>query len=90
MCDPLLYTMNKPGLTLIPLVKDWLILCCSLRLASCIFAVTHIRVVYFLWETGKQSRPRSDATERDVLTGSSLLAYKIYFNISSEFNAYQM
>ena len=38
--------------------------------------LNHISLVSFLWDIGKQCRPRSGATERGVWSGSPLFAYR--------------
>ena len=40
--------------------------------------LTHISLASFLWDIDKQSRPRSDAAECRVWSGSSLLAYRMF------------
>ena len=40
--------------------------------------LTHISLASFLWDIGKQRKPRSDATERGVWSRSPLLAYKMF------------
>ena len=40
--------------------------------------LTHIRLASFLWDIGKQCRPRSDATECGVRSGSPLFSYSVY------------
>ena len=38
------------------------------------FPLTHISLASHFWDIGKQCRPRSDATERGIWSGSSLFA----------------
>ena len=41
--------------------------------------LTHLSLASFLWDIGKQCRPRSDTAERGVLSGSSLFAYRMFY-----------
>ena len=41
-------------------------------------SLTYIRLASFLWDINKQCRPRSDATERGVLSGILMFAYIIF------------
>ena len=51
----------------------------ALKKAKRIFLI-HISLAYLFWDLGKQSRPRSDAAERSVWSGSTLFAYKNFYN----------
>ena len=43
------------------------------------YALTHTSLASFLWDKGKQFRPRSDITERSVWSGSPLFAYSMIY-----------
>ena len=45
----------------------------------CKTSLTHISLASHLWDIGKQCRPRSDATERGVWSGSTLFAHKNFY-----------
>ena len=44
-----------------------------------IVALTHISLASFLWDIGKQCKPRTDAAIRGVWSGSSLFAYRRFY-----------
>ena len=41
--------------------------------------LTHISLAYHFWDIGKQYRPRSDAAERGVWSGSTLFAHRNFY-----------
>ena len=41
--------------------------------------LTNISLASLLWDIGKQHRPRSDAAERGLWSGSPLLAFRIFY-----------
>ena len=41
-----------------------------------VFVLTHISLASFLWDVGKQCRPRP---ERGVWSGSTLFAYRLFY-----------
>ena len=43
--------------------------------------LTHISLASFLWVIDKHCRPRSDATERGVRSGSQLFTYNLFYQI---------
>ena len=52
--------------------------------------LTHISLVSFLWDIGKQCRSRSYAAERGVWKGSLLFAYRMfYWNLNNKWNTTQ-
>ena len=47
--------------------------------------LTHLSLVSLLWDIGKQWRPRADAAERAVWSGSPLFAYRMfYYNLNND------
>ena len=47
------------------------------------FLLIHISLASFLWDIAKQPKPRSDAAEWGVWSGSPLFAYRIfYYNLN--------
>ena len=57
-------------------------------LTSSVRALTRISFPSFLWDKGKQYRPRSDAAQRGVWSGSPLFAYRMYFQNLNELETY--
>ena len=55
-------------------------------------ALTHISLVSFLWDIGKQSKPRSDVAKhdvwRDVWSGFPLFAYRMILQNLSKSEKY--
>ena len=54
-------------------------LCSRQHLYASFCLLTHLSLASFLWDIGKQCRPRSDTAERGVLSGSSLFAYRMFY-----------
>ena len=46
---------------------------------TCSQSLIHISMASYFWDIGKQYRPRWDAAERSVLSGSTLFAYRNFF-----------
>ena len=44
-----------------------------------IHILTNISLASFLWDKGKLRKPRSDAAERGVWSGSPLFAYRMFY-----------
>ena len=59
--------------------KEILTLLLKYKNVDILMISTQISIASFLWNIGKQCRPRSDATERGVWSGSYLFAYIIYY-----------
>ena len=59
----------------------------SINIVSALLILTFINLASFLWDKGKQWRPRPDATERGVWSGSPLFAYRmLYQNLNKNEN----
>ena len=41
---------------------------------SVLFQITHISLVSFLWDIGKENKPRCDASKRGIPSGAILFA----------------